>query len=329
MPQPSYPYACARISALEKNILSRENARRMAESSIDDVMRQLLDMRYGGLPDATPEDCERMINNERLAAAATVMELSPEPALTDLFLLQSDVHNLKVLVKARMLSSTDVAWQEGGLYDREQLQAMVDNQNYEALPKPMAEALDRMERQLLVHFEPQIVSILCDYGYLAHALEQAEQVKEPFAKQYFRALCDFNNVLTFLRMRAMGASREDLEDTLLPVGGITSAALIEAYELPADAMAKALSSSVARQAINAGLAEMLSTGNIGALEKARDDYLLGLVNDHRHDVLTIFPVVGYFLARDREAKAIRLIVTVKRNGLDDGVITERLRELYG
>jgi hypothetical protein len=40
-------------------------------------------------------------------------------------------------------------------------------------------------------------------------------------------------------------------------------------------------------------------------------------------------VVGYYIARDREAKAIRMILTVKRNGLDDGVITERLRELYG
>jgi vacuolar-type H+-ATPase subunit C/Vma6 len=45
--------------------------------------------------------------------------------------------------------------------------------------------------------------------------------------------------------------------------------------------------------------------------------------------MTIFPIVGYLLARDRESKAVRLILTVKRNGLDDGVITERLRELYG
>mgnify|MGYP000845338050 FL=1 len=65
------------------------------------------------------------------------------------------------------------------------------------------------------------------------------------------------------------------------------------------------------------------------LEKARDDYLLSLVNGHRHDVMTIFPVVGYYLARDREAKAVRLIITVKRNGLDDNLISERLRELYG
>ena len=74
---------------------------------------------------------------------------------------------------------------------------------------------------------------------------------------------------------------------------------------------------------------MLQTGSIASLEKARDDYLLSLVKSRRHEVTTIFPIVGYLLARDREAKAVRLILTVKRNGLDDGVIAERLRELYG
>ncbi len=329
MPQGSYAYGCARISALEKHILSRDTVHRMAESSLEDVMRQLTDIRYGDLPGATPEDCERMIDNERIATAKALQELSPQPELTDLFLLQTDVHNLKTLIKARLLGSGDVAWQEGGLYTREQLKEAVENQTYGLLPEKLAEALNRMENQLKVHLEPQIVSIACDYGYLDHAMATVQTVKEPFAKEYFAALCDFNNVLTFLRMRAMGAPREDLKGTLLPAGGIHPQALIDAYDLPADALSKALSESVARNALNAGLTEMLASGSIGKLEKARDDYLLSLVNDRRHDVLTIFPIVGYFLAKDREAKAVRLILTVKRNDLNDSVIAERLRELYG
>ena len=85
----------------------------------------------------------------------------------------------------------------------------------------------------------------------------------------------------------------------------------------------------ARQAIATGLAEMQQTGNIGALERRRDDYLLSLVKGRKYDVLTIYPLLGYLFARDREAKAVRLILTVKRNGLDDAVIQERLCELYG
>jgi V/A-type H+-transporting ATPase subunit C len=329
MPQPSYAYACSRISALEKTLFDKETIRRMAEGSLEDAMRQMTDAKYGSLPEATSEDVERMIDTVRRQTAETIRELSPEPALTDLFLLSTDAHNLKILIKARLLGLNEAATLEGGLYSREQVASMVSQQAYGELPQALADSLLTLEAKLRIQPDPQTVSVFVDYGYRAHCLEAAKQVKEPFAKQYFAALCDFDNVITFLRMRAMGAQKEDLKAVLLPSSGIRAQALIDAYELSAESLTKALSGSVAKHALLEGLANMLTTGNIAMLEKARDNYLLSLVNDHRHDVMTIFPVVGYYLARDREAKALRLIVTVKRNGLDDGVIPERLRELYG
>lgn len=328
MPQPSYPYACARISALGKGLFSGQALRKMAEGSLEDAMRALLDARYGGIPEATSEDCERMIENVRRQTAETIRELSPDPRLTDLFLLQSDVHNLKVLIKARLLGTNDTLLLEGGLYPVEKLREMTAEQKYEELPGPICAALSELESKLKIQVEPQMVSVMADYGYLKHCLAETQNA-EPFAKQYFEALSDFDNVITFLRMRAMGAQKEDLWDVLLPCAGIGSDVLVAAYELSSESLTKALSGSVAKAAMHEGLTKMLISGNISMLEKARDDYLLSLVNEHRHDAMTIFPVVGYYLARDREAKAIRMILTVKRNGLDDGVITERLRELYG
>ena len=329
MPQPSYAYACARISALEKSLFGKDAIRRMAEGSLEDALRQLSDAKYGNLQDALAEDTERMIDSVRRQTAQTIQELSPDATLTDLFLLQTDAHNLKVLVKARMLGAADFAWLEGGLYTREQLVAMVADAKYDELPECMREALIRLEAKLKISQEPQLVSVYIDYGYHAHCLAVSATIKEPFAKQHFAALCDFNDVITFLRMRAMGAHKEDLKEALLPNAGIRREDMIEAYELSAESLTKAISSSVAKSALQDGLSRMLVSGNIAMLEKARDDYLLSLVNAHRHETMTIFPIVGYYLARDREAKAVRLILTVKRNGLDDAVIAERLRELYG
>ncbi len=329
MPQSSYPYACARISALEKGLLNANMIRRMSESSLDDCMRMLMEARYGQMPDATAADCERMIERELRHAAETVRELSPDPALTDLFLLQTDAQNLKVLIKARLLGQTDSLWQEGGLYSREQLSAMVAEQKYAALPKLFGEAMEALEHKLKIHTEPQLVSVMTDFGYLSHCVDAANDCREPFAKRYFTALCDFDNVITFLRMRAMGAQQEDLKDVMLPAGSISKAALIGAYELSGDSLMRALSGCEEKDALLTGLSAMLASGSISLLEKARDDDLLSLVNSHRHDVLTIFPLIGYYLARQREASAVRLILTVKRNGLDDSVIQERLRKLYG
>jgi Archaeal/vacuolar-type H+-ATPase subunit C len=329
MPQPSYAYACARISALEKSLFGRDAIRRMAEGSLDDALRQLADAKYGNLPDATGEDTERMIEAVRKQTAETIRDLSPDTQLTDLFLLQTDAQNLKVLIKARLLSISDLFWLEGGLFTREQLEAMVSSARYDLLPTAMNEAMTRLEAKLKISQEPQLVSVFVDYGYHAHCLSTANSIKEPFVRQYFAALCDFNNVITFLRMRAMGAQKEDLKEVLLPSAGVQGETLIAAYELSAETLNKAISTSVAKSALQEGLNRMLATGSISMLEKARDDYLLSLVNDHRHETMTIFPTVGYYLARDREAKAVRLILTVKRNGLDDAIISERLRELYG
>ncbi len=329
MPQPSYAYAGARISALEKSLFGKDAVRRMAEGSLEDALRMLSDAKYGNLPDATGEDTERMIESVRRQTAETIRELSPDSALTDLFLLQTDAQNLKVLIKARLLGLADFSWLEGGLFTREQLNAMVSEAKYDLLPEEMRDAMRRLEAKLKLEQEPQLVSVYADYGYHAHCLHVSQGMKEPFIRQYFAALCDFDNVITFLRMRAMGAQKEDLKDVLLPSAGVQSGALINAYELSAETLTKAISGSVAKGALQDGLNRMLATGNIAMLEKTRDDYLLSLVNLHRHESMTIFPIVGYYLARDREAKAVRLILTVKRNGLDDAVIAERLRELYG
>jgi len=329
MPQPSYAYACARISALEKSLFGKDAVRRMAEGSLEDALRQLSDAKYGNLPDATGEDTERMIESVRRETAETIRDLSPDTALTDLFLLQTDAQNLKTLIKARLLGTTDAIWLEGGLFTRDQLANMVANAKYDLLPAEMNDAMNRLEAKLKIAQEPQLVSVFADYGYHTHCLNAASTVKEPFIRQYFAALCDFNNVITFLRMRAMGAQKEDLKEVLLPSAGVKGESLTAAYELSAETLTKAISTSVAKSELQDGLNRMLATGSISMLEKARDDYLLSLVNEHRHESMTIFPVVGYYLARDREAKAVRLILTVKRNGLDDTIISERLRELYG
>lgn len=329
MPQPSYAYACARISALEKSLFGKDAVRRMAEGSLEDALRLLTDAKYGNLPDATGEDTERMIESVRRETAETIRDLSPDATLTDLFLLQTDAQNLKTLIKARLLGTTDAIWLEGGLFNRDQLSNMVANAKYDLLPAEMNDAMNRLEAKLKIAQEPQLVSVFADYGYHAHCLSAANTVKEPFIRQYFAALCDFNNVITFLRMRAMGAQKEDLKEVLLPSAGVQGEALTAAYELSAETLTKAISTSVAKSALQEGLNRMLATGSISMLEKARDDYLLSLVNEHRHESMTIFPIVGYYLARDREAKAVRLILTVKRNGLDDTIISERLRELYG
>ncbi len=327
MAQASYAYACARISALSKRLLDTATVWRMAEGSLDDAMRVLQDMRYGGAQDGAEPDVERMIERELTAALSELRDLSPEPAFTDLLMLEKDMLNLKQLIKARLLGTDAIAWAQGGLYPREKLTDMVRTADYRALPQPLREAFDTLEKRMQIQVQPQQISIAIDRAYLSYALAQTKG--NALGNHYFRALCDFDNVLTFLRMRAMGAGRDMMQRALLPEGGIRQKDLIDAYELAADSLLRFMHDSVCRQPLLDGLNNMLRTGNIGEIEKQRENYLLSLVRDKKHECLTIYPIIGYYIAKDREAKAVRLILTAKRNGLSDQVITERLVTLYG
>ena len=327
MPQPSYAYACARLSALNKRLLEPQTVQRMADGSLSDAMRALSDVRYGNLPDATEADIERMIEREMTDAMQEVKELSPNPAITDLFLLYADVQNLKVLLKARLLEQTETVFTPGGLYEKEQLALMVKEKQYKELPKIFADALRKLEKQLEVRVEPRNISIALDRAYLAYALQQS--AKDPVFSQYFKAKADFDNVLTFLRLRAMGASINTLDEVILPEGGIKYRDLYQSYELSFDSLNRVLNECVCREALLAGLNAMQRTGNIAELEKARDNYLVSLLSSHKYETESIYPIVGYYLAKEREGRAVRLIITAKRNRLPDSVIRERLVMLYG
>ncbi len=327
MPQPSYAYACARLSALNKRLLEPQTIQRMLDGSASDAMRALSDVRYGNLSDATEADAERMIEREMADAMQEVKELSPNPAITDLFLLRADVQNLKVLLKARLLNQSEPVFTPGGLFDRETLTAMVKDKQYDALPEVLRDAMNALEKKLEVRVEPQAISIALDRAYLRHALKQSG--KHPVFSQYFKAEADFDNVLTFLRLRAMGSSIETLDEVVLPEGGVKYRDLYNAYELSFDSLNRILGESVCPNALLQGLNAMQRTGNIADVEKARDNYLVSLLSEHKYESESIYPIVGYYLAKEREGRAVRLIITGKRNGLSDSVIRERLVKLYG
>lgn len=327
MPQPSYTYASARLSALSKRLVEPQTVRRMADGSLADALRTLQDARYGGSSEITEFNIEQVIAQELKDTLREIREITPDPELTDLLLMKNDVQNLKALIKARLLGETDTPWTEGCLIDRETLTAMVKEQRYAELPEEFQDTLRVLEKQLQSRVDPQMISVALDRAYLAYALRISS--RDAVMKQYFRATCDFDNILTYLRVRAMGGSKEMLDDLLLPEGGIPKKPLMETFDLSYEALNKILSYSVCRDALLHGLNAMQRTGNVGEVEKARDNYLISLLTPHKYETSSIYPVIGYYLAKERESRAIRLIITAKRNQLPDTVISERLVTLYG
>ena len=65
-----------------------------------------------------------------------------------------------------------------------------------------------------------------------------------------------------------------------------------------------------------------------AFEKACDDYLTEYVKEAKYKTLTPEPVAAYILAKETEAKCVRIIMTCKLHNIDAETIKERVREAY-
>ena len=327
MPQNSVTYGVTRIRCHEKDLINREKMERMAEGTLDEAMRTLMDMGYGSLPNATPEQAELMIERELNAASDLIREVTFDETTTDLFLMKADVHNLKLLLKLRLTGSGDTpAYMAGGCWSTEALYKMVQNSEYKELPEEFSIALTELEQSFQTDIDPARISMELDKAYIAYAYRVG---KKGIAKDYFRGMADFSNLLALMRIRAMGGGLDKLKDAMLPAGDIPELKLIQALEAPADGLAKLLAMGPAKEWILKGLDAFQKGAGLSALEKERDNYLISMVQKAKFEENSILPVIAYLLAREQEAKCLRLILTAKRNRLPDSVITERLRELYG
>lgn len=336
MPQSSYAYAVARVRVLEGRLLTKERLTRLVEADTpEDALRLLLEFNYGQAAGElkTPYEYDRLILEELREAYALVERISPDPGLTGLFRLQYDAHNLKVLLKARLLedASEDSSHflMDAGTLPLEKLKAAVAEKRYSILPEPFKTAVLALERGFNSGvIDPQAIGTALDKAVFEEAFLRLAEKPNKFAKLYFSALADFQNVRILLRAKARASSKEELAQALLPQGGVPHSRLTAALEMTPDALLKAVATGPVMSGIQAGLEDYFRTESMAALERRADDYLINLTKGGKRETLGIGPLIGYLLAREQEAKVVRVVMVAKLNGLSESVLKERVRELY-
>ena len=187
--------------------------------------------------------------------------------------------------------------------------------------------MDRAEAEIAAgRIDPARISTIIDQGYIDHALAAGNA----FVTAYFKATCDFDNLIAMARMKALGADEKRLETLLLTGGDIDPKAIVKAYQSHmGEGHAKSLPAGEMKAELQKALEEYAQSGDAAALERARDNALMRLASRGKNDIDTIAPVIGFLLAKRQEAKVVRLIMTALRNRLGADVIAERMRMLYG
>lgn len=331
MKNKSYPFAATTIKCKELSLISDDKMGKMATAKdAQEALKMLYEVGYGKKEISTPYEFEQLIDSELKATYDLIGELSPDPKATHLFLLQHDVHNLKVYVKARVLEKpiSQEALVEGGVFPQKKLEEMVRDEEFASLPHALQEGMAALLKDLAVKPDVSRIDTALDVAYSQYVLEELGHVKDENIRQIFQITFDFDNVMILLRLKRKGASRQMLKNTLLYGGSISHELLEEIYPLSVSEIAAILSKGKYEKAMETGFLEYTRKNTLDGFARERDNGIMEIARKNRHDMLTIAPVIGYMLGKQREAEAVRMVMISKLNQISSEDTLNRVRDLY-
>ena len=204
-----YPYAVGRVRAMEDTVFSREQYSRLLAAEKDGRLRVLSEMGYGA--GAEKQELEAMIDAELRGVRELMNEIAPDTALTDIFFLEYDAHNIKALLKARSVGAdADGILLSCGVTDVEVLKVCVSADEYSMLGKEF-EPLEKLEGVT----DPGAISRAVDSAVYSHVFAVLKKHKAPALEAFFRLKAGCTNALTRLRAKKLGLSDEAVKALLI------------------------------------------------------------------------------------------------------------------
>jgi V/A-type H+/Na+-transporting ATPase subunit C len=326
MPQPSVSYACGRVGTLKRFALKRAQIDRLAAAhDYPEAVRILSDI---GFAAAENMDFQTAADQHVRKACELIRAVTPDPAVTDCFLLRYDVHNLKVLIKSRHLAQTPQFLSSCGTIPAEKLRHCVAEHTYAPLQAELKAAMESLEKKSAARFDPMLIDTELDkamYRQIFANLAHSRYAKA--AVTYFKARADLLNVIMLLRLKAMGKDADDFQNVGIDGGNVTVKAFAAVFG-ESERLARLLKRHSA-QVYQVALGATIDPAALPYLEKVADDFLFGLLKPYQYESASMEILIAYLLQKQREATDVRLIMAGKLNGFKPEAVAERMRELNG
>ncbi len=316
-----YIYAVARVRSKELSLLGRQDIDLlMACRGFDECLRVLSDKGWGG---ADGSSAEAVLAAEEEKTWAFIRELTDDLAPFSVLLYPIDYNNIKAAVKCVV---TDTKPQDvflsGGSIDPETMMRCVRENDFSPLPPVMAQAADEAYHTLLQTGDGQLCDILLDRACMEGILQCGKDSGSELLMQYAELKVAVSDIKTAVRACKTGKSKAFIDEALAPCGSLDASSLASAAcKSPEDIYGYLASTPYG------GAAEKLKE-SYSAFEKWCDDQVMDLIKEQKRNPFTIGPLFAYVLARQNEISTVRIILSGKLNELDDGMIRERLRDMY-
>lgn len=327
-----FTQAVSRIWVLETRLLDKAKVDRMLEApSANEVLRILNETEYSNVSAniKRAEDYEEILSAELKRVYNLVYEISPIKDVVKLMSLKYDYHNIKVLLKGKVLGKdlSSMLIQLGNL-ELHEIRRKIDGDNLKSINGNLGKGVQEAMKSFEETKDPQNIDIIIDKYMYKELVDIKNSLNYKFIDNLVKAMIDSTNVRTLLRIKKQNKGRDFAKEVIVEGGAIDSSKLISLLnESPENIMTK-LQSTIYSDLIKQGFEGYISTESASLLEKLSDNYIMKLMKDSK--LVTFGPekILSYIYAKETEIKVIRIIMVGKLNNIAEEVIRERLRDIY-
>lgn len=316
-----YPYAVARIRAIENNLLTNVELEQMVEETPERILGTLQEHQYNTDSIERVQDFEKALTEESEKLYKLIKELVPEEDFPKLFICKNDYHNIKTILKGEAVKKDyEKFLVDGGVIPVNELQEAIVEKRLDSLPeimqKGVLEAISSYEKEQ----KSQIIDVILDKSTYSYMMNLAKESNKKFIIDFVTKLCDISNLRTFFRIKRVSNNFKNFEMTYIKEGSISIETFAEAFESDEPVLAFKQTSYY----------EMFDEAikNHTSFDKICDKYLMDYVKVAKFEALGVEPLVAYTYAKETEIKNIRIILTGKVNNVSSIEIRERLRDSY-
>lgn len=316
-----YPYAVARIRAIENNLLTNVELEQMVEETPERILGTLQEHQYNTDSIERVQDFEKVLTEESEKLYKLIKELVPEEDFPKLFICKNDYHNIKTILKGEAVKKDyEKFLVDGGVIPVNELQEAIVEKRLDSLPeimqKGVLEAISSYEKEQ----KSQIIDVVLDKSTYSYMMNLAKESNKKFIIDYVTKLCDISNLRTFFRIKRVSNNFKNFEMTYIKEGSISIETFAETFESDEPILSFKQTSyyEMFEEAIK----------NRTSFDKICDNYLMDYVKVAKFEALGVEPLVAYTYAKETEIKNIRIILTGKVNNVSSIEIRERLRDSY-
>lgn len=323
-----FAQSVARIRFLETKLLDLSKLQALVEArDFEDCIRMLQDTVYNEYINSA--SYEKGLKEALQDLYADMYKTSPVREVVDIFAAKYDAHNIKSLIKSRITRKdvSDLLINAGSI-QLDNLKIMFSEDSFRDMPEALRPFVEKALESKGDNHNPQDIDISIDRGLYRYMLKLANKSELSYLAEIVVLMIDIANIKAFVRIKFQDKGREFFQKTYIPGGKLDLDVFTGNISDPVESFPGKLYHTDHYKWIKPAVDEFVKLNDLGIIERYGDNFLIRSLWKSRLVSFGPEPLVAYIIARENEIKALRIILTGKKNNMLPDNIRERLRDVY-